>query len=188
MASDDMLLLPARLASGGGYPPAPPANPGARPMPGVLISCWPKDAECRLIWPWVLRLGGSTDLGTRGRAAPGHVYACSPAPQARGLSLLRCESPRAGSVLGMRVGFAGLGRMGRPGCAIWSGPVTWSRPRTCELSLTAWLPGGVGWGGTPAESAAEAEVLIIILPGARNCTLSCSTPAAREDQPLRRSD
>jgi hypothetical protein len=42
-------------------------------------------------------------------------------------------------------------------------PVTW--PRTCELSLTAWWPVGVRWGGTPAETAAEAEVLITILPG-----------------------
>src|SRR5580704_16749904 len=33
MASDDMLLLPARLGPGGGYPPAQPANPGGRPAP-----------------------------------------------------------------------------------------------------------------------------------------------------------
>jgi hypothetical protein len=95
------------------------------------------------MWPWVLRLGGSTDLGTRGRVAPGHMYACSPAPQARGLSLLRCVSSRAGSALGMRVGFAGVGRMGRPVCAslVWAGYVVTAADVRAELdSMVA------GWG------------------------------------------
>ena len=74
------------------------------------------------IWPWVLCPGGSTDLGTRRRVAPGHAYAC---PQPRGLSLLRCVPSRAGSALGMRAGFACLGRMGQPVCAnlVWAGYV-----------------------------------------------------------------
>src|SRR5690348_8762966 len=117
------------------------------------------------MWPWVLRLGGSTDLGTRGRLAPGHTYACSPAPQARGLSLLRCLSSRAGSV-GMRVGFAGLDRIGRPVCAnlAWAGYVVTAAGVRTELdSMVARL----GWGGTPAETAAEAEVLITVLPGSQ---------------------
>ena len=73
--------------------------------------------------------------------------------------------------------------MGRPVCAnlVWAGYVVTAADVRAELdSMVA------GWGG--AETAAEAEVLINILPGARNCTMSCSSPAAREDQPLRRSD
>jgi hypothetical protein len=80
------------------------------------------------MWRWALRLGGSTDLGTRGQGAPGHAYASSPAPQARALSLLRFASSRAGSALGMCAGFrrdgpdgaarvreSGLGRLGGRG-------------------------------------------------------------------------
>ena len=58
--------------------------------------------------------------------------------------MLRCESPRAGSVLGMRVGFAGLGRMGRPGCAnlVWAGYVVTAADVRAKLdSMVA------GWGG-----------------------------------------
>ena len=96
------------------------------------------------IWPWVLRLGGSTDLGTRGRVAPGHAYACSPAPQARGPLLLRCVPSRAGSVLGMRVGFAGVGRDGAARVRESGLGRLRGHGRTCEVSLTAWWP---GWGG-----------------------------------------
>jgi hypothetical protein len=98
------------------------------------------------IWPWVLRLGGSTDLGTRGRVAPGHAYACSPAPQARSLSLLRCVSSRAGSTLGMRVGFAGVDRMRRPICAnrVWAGYVVTAGDVRGELDTMVTGCGAVG--------------------------------------------
>jgi hypothetical protein len=96
------------------------------------------------IWPWVLRLGGSTDLGTRGLVAPGHAYACSPAPQARGLSLLRCVSSRAGSALGMRVGFAGVGRMGRPVRVnlVWAGYVAADVRAELDSMVAGWGCGG----------------------------------------------
>ena len=80
--------------------------------------------------------------------------------------MLRCESSRAGSVLGMRVGFAGLGRMGRPVCAnlAWAGYVVTAAGVRTELdSMVARL----GWGSTPAETAAEAGVLITVLPGSQ---------------------
>lgn len=61
MASDDMLLLPARSASGGGYPPPLPANPAPVPRRGSH-RCWPKDAERRRSGPALgACLGGSTE-------------------------------------------------------------------------------------------------------------------------------
>jgi 3-hydroxyisobutyrate dehydrogenase-like beta-hydroxyacid dehydrogenase len=69
--------------------------------------------------------------------------------------------------LRMLVGFAGVGRMGQPVCANLVRPVTWSRPGTCWLSLRAWWRGGGRGGAAPAEVAAEAEVLITMLPGTR---------------------
>jgi hypothetical protein len=95
------------------------------------------------IWPWVLRLGGSTDLGTRRRVGPGHAYACSPAPAGLGPFIAEVESSRAGSALGMRVGFAGPGPMGRPVCAnlVWAGYVVTAGDVRGELdSMVA------GWG------------------------------------------
>ena len=57
--------------------------------------------------------------------------------------MLRCVSSRAGSALGMRVGFAGVGRMGRPVCAslVWAGYVVTAADVRAELdSMVA------GWG------------------------------------------
>ena len=54
---------------------------------------------------------------------------------------------------------------------VWAGYVVTAADVRAELDsmVAGW---GVRWGGTPAETAAEAEVLITILPGARNCTMS----------------
>ena len=79
----------------------------------------------------------------------------------------------------MRVGFAGVGRMGQLVCANMVRPVTWSRRGTWGLSLRAWWRGGGRGGAAPAEVAAEAEVLITCCPAPRNCTMSCSCPAVR---------
>ena len=76
----------------------------------------------------------------------------------------------------MRVGFAGVGRMGQPVCAnlVRAGYVVTAGDVRAELeSMVA------GWGGASAEVAAEAEVLITMLPAPRNCTMSCSCPAVR---------
>ena len=57
--------------------------------------------------------------------------------------MLRCVSSRAGSVPGMRAGFAGLGRMGRSVCAnlVWAGQVVTAGGMRGELdSMVA------GWG------------------------------------------
>jgi hypothetical protein len=78
-------------------------------------------------------------------------------------------------------------RAGRDGAAranlIWAGYVVTAGDVRAELDGMV-----AGWGGTPDEVAAEAEFLITILPAARNGTMSCSSPAAHEDQPRRRSD
>jgi 3-hydroxyisobutyrate dehydrogenase-like beta-hydroxyacid dehydrogenase len=58
----------------------------------------------------------------------------------------------------MRVGFAGVGRMGRPVCAnlVWAGYVVTAGDVRGELdSVVAGV--GVRWGGTRDEVAAEAE-------------------------------
>jgi 3-hydroxyisobutyrate dehydrogenase-like beta-hydroxyacid dehydrogenase len=47
---------------------------------------------------------------------------------------------------------------------------------------------GVRWGGTPDEVAAEAEVLIIIVPGSQELHDVMVIPVAREDQPRPRGD
>ena len=87
----------------------------------------------------------------------------------------------------MRVGFAGLDRMGRPVCAnlAWAGYVVTAAGMRAELDS---MVAGLGWGGTPAETAAEAEVLITVLPTARNCTSHAHPPQHARNHPLRRSD
>jgi 2-hydroxy-3-oxopropionate reductase len=86
--------------------------------------------------------------------------------------LLRCVSSRAGSALGMRVGFAGVGRMGRRVCAnlVWAGYGVTAGDLRAELDsmLAGWGCGG----GTPDEVAAEAEVLITIPPCTQELTMS----------------
>jgi len=80
----------------------------------------------------------------------------------------------------MRVGFAGLGRMGRPVCAnlVWAGYVVTAADVRTELdSMVA------GWGGTPDEVAAEAEALITMLPRSRELHDVMIIPAAREEPP-----
>lgn len=77
--------------SSGGYPPALPANPGARPMPGFSSVAGP-----RMLNAGDLTLGASSRrqhrLGnTRAGSARARVRLL-PAPQARGLSLLRYVS------------------------------------------------------------------------------------------------
>jgi 3-hydroxyisobutyrate dehydrogenase len=64
----------------------------------------------------------------------------------------------------MRADFAGRGRMGRPVCAnlVWAGYVVTAADVRGQLDSMV-----VRWGGTPAETAAEAEVLITILPGSQ---------------------
>jgi 3-hydroxyisobutyrate dehydrogenase len=66
----------------------------------------------------------------------------------------------------MRVGLVGVGRMGRPVCAnlVRAGYVVTAGDARAELAgmVAVW---GARGGGAPAEVAAEAEVLITMLPG-----------------------
>ena len=88
----------------------------------------------------------------------------------------------------MRVGFAGVGRMGRPVCAnlVRAGYAVTAGDVRAELAdmVAGW---GARWGGGPAE-AAEAEILITMLRGTQELHDVMPCPAAREDKPLRRSD
>jgi prephenate dehydrogenase len=60
--------------------------------------------------------------------------------------LLKCVPSRAASALGMRVGFAGLGRMGRPVCAnlVRAGYVVTATDVRAELDS---MVAGCGCGG-----------------------------------------
>jgi 3-hydroxyisobutyrate dehydrogenase-like beta-hydroxyacid dehydrogenase len=64
----------------------------------------------------------------------------------------------------MRVGFAGLGPEGaaRVRGSVWAGYTVTATDVRAELDNMV-----ARWGGTPDETAAEAEVLITILPGSQ---------------------
>jgi hypothetical protein len=87
-----------------------------------------------------------------------HAYACSPAPQVPGLALLRCVSSRAGSALGMRIGFRRGGPDGAARvCAnlAWAGYMVTAGDVRGEFD--SMVAGRGRWGGTRDEVAAEAE-------------------------------
>ena len=82
--------------------------------------------------------------------------------------LLRSWRARGAGAAAMDVGFIGLGRMGLPMCAnlVRAGyDVTAGDLRSGRQAAAAAC--GARWGGTAAEVAVTAEVLITVLPGTR---------------------
>ena len=77
------------------------------------------------MWPWVLRLGGSTDLGTRGAVSAGAHVCLLPSPAGPGPFIAEVRIITSGK----RAGHAGRFRRGGPDGAarvrylVWAGYV-----------------------------------------------------------------
>jgi 3-hydroxyisobutyrate dehydrogenase len=80
----------------------------------------------------------------------------------------------------MRVGLVGVGRLGRPVCANLVGAVYVVTAGDARAELAGMVAEwGARWGGAPAEVAAEAEVLITMLPGTQELREVMLVPAVR---------
>jgi hypothetical protein len=145
-------------------------------------------------------VGGGRIDGTAGeaerrrQAAPWARVGLVPSPEGPGPFIAEVRISMSGSALGMRGFRGGWAGWGGPCARIWSGPVTWSRPGACEVSLTAWWPGRSAahlgrptWGGPPDEMAGGGRVPdhhAARQPGTARCHVH--PRATSEDQPLRR--
>jgi hypothetical protein len=117
------------------------------------------------MWRWALRLGGSTDLGTRERVAPGRAYASSPAPQARGPFIAEVRIITSGTLAGhvcrfRRDGPDGAARVRESGLGRLRGHGRGGARGERDTMVARW---GVRW-AAPDEVAGQ-TVLITILPG-----------------------
>jgi hypothetical protein len=69
------------------------------------------------ISPWVLRLGGCTDLRTRGRVVSGHANACFPSPAGPRAFIAEMRIITSREAIGIHVGLVRGGPDGVPACA-----------------------------------------------------------------------
>jgi hypothetical protein len=135
MASDDMLLLPARWA-----PAVATRQPGQQTRrqarAGVLICRWPKDAECRRFGPGCF-VSAAAQIWEHGAGSALARVRLLPSLRARDFSLLGAYDHEREARWSCASVSPGAARMRRPVWAnlVWAGYVVTAG--TCQVSLTA---------------------------------------------------